>query len=126
MVLLGTLGVLGVIIAAVGVFGVMAYAVERQHREIGVRISLGASPAAIVAMVLTGAATLIGCGLLIGVAAAWYVSSFARAFLFQIQPTDVRVFTAAAALLAAVGLAAALIPARRAARIDPMVILRLE
>jgi predicted permease len=124
MAMLGLLGALGLVIAAVGIFGVMAYTVTQRTSEIGVRMALGATPAGIVSMVLKGAATLIAAGLVLGAAAAWPLASFAEAFLFQLTPTDPRVFVGAIALLAVVGLFAAVIPARRAAKVDPLKSLR--
>jgi putative ABC transport system permease protein len=124
MALIGLLGLLGLVIAAVGIFGVMAYTVAQRTGEIGVRMALGATPAGIVTMVLRAAVLLIVAGLGIGALAAWPLSALTSAFLFQVEPTDVRVFALALAVLAVVGLAAAAIPARRAARVDPLHSLR--
>jgi putative ABC transport system permease protein len=124
MALMAILGIMALVIAAAGMFGVMAYVVAQRTNEFGVRIALGATSRQIVSMVLKGAAGLIACGLAIGAVAAWYLSSFAEAFLFQVQPTDPRVFAAALILLALAGLTAAAIPARRAAAVDPLVSLR--
>ena len=124
MALIGLLGALGLVIAAVGIFSVMAYTVAQRTSEIGVRMALGATPAGIVTMVLRAAVLLIVTGLGIGALAAWPLSALTRTFLFQIEPGDVRVFGLAVALLAVVGLAAAAIPARRAARVDPLHSLR--
>jgi putative ABC transport system permease protein len=124
MALLVILGVLGLVIAGVGIFGVMAYTVARRTNEIGVRIALGATPRRILTMVLGDATWLIGFGLAVGAVAAWYLTSFAKAFLFQLQPTDPRVFAAALATLALIGFVAALLPARRAAAVDPLRSLR--
>jgi ABC-type antimicrobial peptide transport system permease subunit len=124
MALLGILGVLGLVIAAAGILGVMAYVVAQRTGEIGIRMALGATRGRIMSMVLRSATTLIVTGLAVGALAAWYLSSFAEAFLFQIAPTDVRVFAAALVLLALTGLGAALVPARRAASVDPLRSLR--
>lgn len=120
MALLTILGVLGLLIAAVGIFSVMAYTVARRTNEIGLRIALGAAPRRILSMVLKDATWLIGFGLAIGATAAWPLTSLAKSFLFQLQPTDGRVFAAALATLALVGFTAALVPARRAAAVDPL------
>jgi putative ABC transport system permease protein len=124
MALLTLLGALGLVIAAVGIFGVMAYTVAQRTAEIGVRLAMGATPRRILTMVLKDAGVLIGMGLIIGAAAAWQLTSFAEAFLFQIKPTDTRVFAVVMMTLALVGLAAAAVPARRAARVDPLKSLR--
>ena len=126
MLLLGLFGALGLLLSAVGVYGVMAYGVSQRVREIGVRIALGATPSKVVAMVLLNAAVLVGTGLTIGGFGAWYLSAVAKAFLFRIQPTDARAFAAALLLLAGAAFVAAVIPARRAASVDPMNALRAE
>ena len=126
MLLLGTFGVLGLVIAAVGIYGLMAFVVAQRTREIGVRIALGASQSSVVAMVLVKASVLVMSGLAAGGVAAWYLSAAARTFLFRLEPTDPRAFGAAAILLLVAALVASAIPARRAARVDPMVALRAE
>jgi predicted permease len=126
MLLLGLFGLLGLTIAAVGVYGVMATVVSARTREIGVRMALGATRRHVVGMVLRRAGGLVVSGLLIGGIAAWSLSAVARSFLFRLEPTDPRAFAAAAACLLAAALVASAIPARRAARVDPMVALRAE
>jgi putative ABC transport system permease protein len=126
MLLLGLFGLLGLVIAAVGIYGLMAFLVAQRTREIGVRIALGASRSRVVAMVLVKAAVLVTSGLVIGGAAAWYLSAASRAFLFHVEPTDPRAFAAAAVSLLVAALLASAIPARRAACVDPMVALRTE
>jgi predicted permease len=126
MTLFALLGVLGLVISAVGVYGVMAYLVAQRTNEIGVRIALGATPGGVVAMVLGRAGALIGIGLAIGTAVALYASRFAKSFLFQLEPNDPRVFAAALTVLALAGLVASVVPARRAAAVDPIVALRRE
>jgi predicted permease len=124
MALLALFGVLGLVIAAVGIYGVMAYVVAQRTSEIGVRMALGATAGNVVGMVLRRAAVLIASGLAIGGAAAWYLSAGVRTFLFEIEPNDPRVFAAAVAVLAVAGLAASAVPARRASTVDPLVALR--
>jgi putative ABC transport system permease protein len=126
MALLALFGVLGLVIAAVGIYGVMAYVVAQRTNEIGVRMALGATPGRVLSMVLGRAAALMAAGLAIGGASAWYLSVGVKTFLFEVQPNDVRVFAAALMVLAAAGLAASAIPARRASRVDPMIALRAE
>jgi putative ABC transport system permease protein len=126
MLLLGLFGLLGLVIAAVGLYGVMAYLVSRRTREIGVRMALGATRSNVVRMVLLNACALVASGLVIGTVAAWYLSAAAKAFLFRLEPTDPRAFAAAAVSLLVAALVASAIPARRAAGVDPMVALRAE
>jgi putative ABC transport system permease protein len=126
MLLLGLFGLLGLVIAAVGIYGLMAFLVAQRTREIGVRIALGASQSRVVGMVLVKACVLVTSGLAIGSVAAWYLSATARAFLFQLEPTDPRAFAAAVGALVAASLLASALPARRAARVDPIVALRSE
>ena len=126
MLLLGLFGLLGLVISAVGIYGVMAYVVSQRTREIGVRMALGATRGDVVGMVLKNATLLVVIGLLIGGAGAWYLSSTAERFLFKLDSNDPRAFIAAIAALAAAGLIASAIPARRAASVDPMVALRGE
>jgi putative ABC transport system permease protein len=126
MLLLGLFGVLGLVIASVGVYGLMAFLVAQRTREIGVRIALGATRSRVVGMVLRRALLLVGAGLVIGAAGAWYLSAGARVFLYSLEPTDPRAYAAAALALATASLVASWIPARRAARVDPVVALRSE
>jgi putative ABC transport system permease protein len=124
MSLIGLLGVLGLVIAGVGIFGVVAYVVSQRTNEFGVRLALGATPRRIVAMVLRSAAVLIGSGLAIGSVAAWKLAALAETFLFLVRPSDLRIFGVAIGVLAVTGVAAAIIPARRAAAVDPLTSLR--
>ena len=126
MLLIGLFGVLGLVISAVGIYGVMAYVVSQRTREIGVRMALGATRGNVVGMVLKNASVLVGVGLLIGAAGAWYLSSSAERFLFRLEASDPRAFIAAIVVLALAALIASVIPARRAASVDPMVALRAE
>jgi putative ABC transport system permease protein len=126
MLLLGLFGLLGLVISAVGIYGVMGYLVSQRTREIGVRMALGATRAHVMRMVLLNACVLVVSGLILGGAAAWYLSAAARTFLFSIEATDPRAFAAAFLLLALAALVASAIPARRAASVDPMVALRAE
>lgn len=126
MLMLGLFGVLGLVIAAVGIYGVMAYVVAQRTREIGVRMALGASRRNVIGMVVLNAAVLVMAGALAGSIGAWYLSATAKAFLFGLEPTDPRAFAAALVLLMSAALIATVIPARRAASVDPMVALRSE
>jgi putative ABC transport system permease protein len=126
MLLLGLFGLLGLVISAVGVYGVMAYLVAQRTREIGVRMALGATRANVIGMVLLNAAALVASGFVVGGIAAWYLSATATAFLFRLEPTDPRAFAAALVSLAVAALVASAIPARRAASVDPIVALRAD
>jgi predicted permease len=126
MALLALFGVLGLVIAAIGIYGVMAYVVAQRTTEIGVRMALGATRGDVVGMVLRRASVLVAAGLGIGAAVSWYVSASVRTFLFDVRPNDVRIFAAALAVLAAAALVASAIPARRAASVDPLIALRGE
>jgi ABC-type antimicrobial peptide transport system permease subunit len=103
-----------------------AYAVARRTREIGVRIAFGARPADVVRRMIADAAWPIALGTLAGLGAAWLTTGVIASFLFETEPTDPATFAAVAVGLAAAGLVAAWIPARRAARVDPVAALRAE
>jgi putative ABC transport system permease protein len=126
MLLLGLFGLLGLVISAVGIYGVMAYVVSQRTREIGVRMALGATRATVLRMVLLNACALVAAGLVLGGLGAWYLSATAKTFLFQLDSNDPRAFAAALVSLAIAALVASIIPARRAASVDPMVALRSE
>jgi predicted permease len=126
MLLLGLFGVLGLVISAVGLYGVMAYVVSQRTREIGVRMALGATRSKVVGMVLINACTLVAAGLIIGGVGAWYLSATAKTFLFGLEPNDPRAYVAALMSLLLAGAIASIIPARRAASVDPVVALRAE
>lgn len=122
----GFFGVLALIVAGIGIFGVMAFRVSRRVNEIGVRMALGASRPGIFALVLreAGAMVLVGC--LIGAVFALVLARLARAMLFEVSPADPGFYAVAALVLAIAGIGAAWLPARRAARVDPMTALRCE
>jgi putative ABC transport system permease protein len=126
MLLIGLFGALGLVISAVGLYGVMAYAVSQRTREIGVRMALGATQGSVMRMVMHSAGVMVVTGLVIGAAGAWWLSTFAGAFLFRIEATDPRAFGVAIAVLLLAAAMAAALPARRAAAVDPMVALRAE
>jgi putative ABC transport system permease protein len=126
MLLLGLFGLLGIIIAGIGIYGVMAYAVTQRTQEFGIRLALGAGPSTILWSVLRRASLYLAAGLVIGVMAAWGLAGLVEGFLFEVQPHDLTVYTGVLTVLALTGLAAAFLPARRAARVDPLVALRME
>ncbi len=119
-------GVLGLVLAAVGLYGVMAYTVEQRTREIGVRMALGADRAHVVRMVLRGAFFQIGIGLGLGIPLAIVAGWLMTHQLFGVSPWDPRMLTIATLLLCAAALLASWIPAARAASVDPMIALRTE
>jgi putative ABC transport system permease protein len=119
-------GVLGLVLAAVGLYGVMAYSVEQRTSEIGVRMALGAGRARVVLMVLRGAFLQIGIGLGLGIPLAIAAGRLMTGQLFGVSPWDPRMLTVATLLLCAAALLASWIPAARAATVEPMVALRTE
>jgi ABC-type antimicrobial peptide transport system permease subunit len=119
-------GVLGLVLAAVGLYGVMAYTVEQRTSEIGVRMALGAGRASVVRMVLRGAFFQIGIGLGLGIPLAIVAGRLMTRQLFGVSPWDPRMLTVATFLLCVAALLASWIPATRAASVDPMVALRTE
>ena len=114
------------LIAACGLYGLMAYAVTQRRREIGVRMALGADRGDVLRLVLTRALRIVVAGLIVGLAAAVGVTRVLQTFLFGVTPTDPLAFTIVTLLLMVVGLMAAWLPARRATRIDPCAALRAE
>jgi ABC-type antimicrobial peptide transport system permease subunit len=119
-------GVLGLVLAAIGLYGVLAYTVERRTAEIGVRMALGADRGRVVAMVLSGAFWQVGAGLALGLPAAVGAGKLMSGQLFGVEPWDPVMLTLATLLLGLAALMASLIPALRAAGVEPMVALRIE
>jgi len=126
MVLLVTFAGVAVLLATTGIFGVLSYLVSQRTSELGIRVALGASPWRILWLVLRQAGGWIGTGLALGAAGALALTYYLEALLFQVKRTDPWTYAGAALLLTAVSLAAALIPARRGAKVDPMTALRYE
>ena len=126
MMLLALFGILGLSIASVGIYGVMAYAVSQRTQEIGIRMALGALPSTILRSVLGSALLTMMVGIAIGLIGAWGLSGLVRGFLFEVPPHDPRVYAGALLVLATAGLGAAFVPARRASSIDPLSAVRME
>jgi len=125
-VLSSAFGVLATLLAAVGLYGVIAFAVARRTPEIGVRLALGAVPADVLRMVLLDAGRMAAAGIVIGLSAAFVLSRYVESQLFGIHAANPALYAGAAAVLAAVAVLAAYVPARRASRIDPVSALRYE
>ena len=124
--LLGVFAVVGLLLAAVGVYAVTAYSVAQRTHEIGIRLALGATAAQVVQSFVRRAAAPLGLGLLAGLAGAGALGRTLEAFLVGIEPFDAVTLLVVAAILAGVALVASMVPARRAARVDPLTALRCE
>jgi ABC-type antimicrobial peptide transport system permease subunit len=129
MALMASLAVLALALAGVGVYGVMSYAVEQRRREIGIRLALGAQTSDVLRLMVRQGMTLAGAGVVIGVAAALALAKLMTGFsslLFGVKATDPATYALISLLLLTVALLAALVPARRATKVDPMVTIRCE
>jgi len=124
--LLGVFGLLALLLASIGLYGVASYSVAQRTREIGVRMALGAQPSNVLALVLGRGLVLVGAGLVLGLLVALAAAGVMRALVVGIDPRDPLTFIATAVALGAVALFATWLPARRATRIDPLVALRTE
>jgi predicted permease len=125
-VLLGTFGTVALILAAIGVFGIVSFTVNQQTREFGIRIALGARPQNLVWWVVRRGLALAAAGIMIGLPAAWATARLVRSLLLGVSAADPVTFAGVTLLLSAAALAACVIPARRAAGVDPIISLRYE
>jgi putative ABC transport system permease protein len=124
MVMMGLFAATGLMLAAVGLYGVMAYSVGQQRTELGVRLALGAEPHAVLGLVLREGMKPVAVGIAIGLAAASALTSVMSTLVFEIRPFDPLTFAVVPVLLAAAAMLACYIPARRALRVDPLIALR--
>ena len=120
----GFFGALALLLAALGLYGIVAQAVSARRTEIGLRMALGAQPTGIVRLVFHRIGVLIVAGLALGLAGSWWAARFIAPLLFQVEARDPTTFAGTAAVLVAVGVLAAWVPARRAAGLDPATVLR--
>jgi len=126
MLLLGLFASLALVLAGVGIYGMMAHRVGQRLHEIGIYIALGAQPGDVLRLVLLDGAKLALAGIAVGLACSFAFARVLSGLLFAVKPTDPATFATVALLLATVGMAACYIPARRTLRVDPMVALRHE
>jgi ABC-type antimicrobial peptide transport system permease subunit len=120
----GAIGVLGLLLTAIGLYGVMSYLVASRSAELGIRIALGATPGRLHREVLGQAARLVAGGIALGVPAAMLIAFALKTFLAGLSPLDPIAFAAAAAVMGIVAFAASYLPARRVAKVDPLLALR--
>jgi ABC-type antimicrobial peptide transport system permease subunit len=124
--LLGFLAGLAVLLSAIGIYGVISYGVSRRRHEIGVRMALGAGRWDVIRLMMKGGLLLALAGVLAGSSAAYWLTRLIAKRLYQVTPTDPVTFASVALFLIAVAIVACYLPARRAARLDPMAALRCE
>jgi predicted permease len=126
LALVGTFAGIALVLAAIGVYGVMAFMVAGRSREISIRLALGARPREVMRMILRDGAWLTAVGVLVGLIVAWVLTRTMQALLFETSPTDPATFAAFASVIALAAMLACFVPARRATRVDPVTALRAE
>jgi putative ABC transport system permease protein len=126
MMLLVAFSLVALTLAAVGISGVVAFAVSQRTREIGIRMALGAQKGSVIRLVLNRSMTAALIGVGIGLAASYGLTRFLTGLLYEVKPMDPLVLSAAALILASIAFLACYLPARRAAKVDPMIALRCE
>jgi putative ABC transport system permease protein len=122
--LLGLFGLLALVLASVGIYGVVSYGVAERRREIGIRTALGARPRDVLGMVIGGALRLAAAGMVMGAVAALALSRLLSSLLFEVGPADPATYAVVVLLIGSVVLAACIVPARGALRVDPNTVIR--
>jgi len=122
----GFFGLLALLLASIGLYGLLSYGVASRTREIGIRMALGAGRRTVLSLILREAVFLVLIGLVVGVPVVLYVSRFASTLLFELSPTDPVSLAVAGTILMLVALVAGYVPARRATKVDPLIALRDE
>jgi ABC-type antimicrobial peptide transport system permease subunit len=126
MLFLVVFAAIGLLLAALGIYGVLAYSVARRTREIGIRMAVGAERRHVLTMIMVEGGRLVALGIVLGLIAAFCLTRLIRHQLFQVSPTEPHVFIAVVLVLLTIALLACFLPARRAMRINPMEALRYE
>jgi ABC-type lipoprotein release transport system permease subunit len=126
MLLLSIFAGVALVLAAIGIYGLMSYAVQQRTQELGIRMALGANRSNVLRLVMAQGTKLAVCGVVLGLALAWGLTRLIASLLFGVKAADPTTFGLVAGILAAVALGAAYIPARRATTIDPLIALRYE
>jgi ABC-type antimicrobial peptide transport system permease subunit len=126
MLLLSAFASLALLLATIGLYGVLSYAVTQRSRELGLRKALGASAGSLVRMVVSRGLALTAMGLVLGLGLAWMGARTLQSLLYGVTAADPATFAAVVGMLGTIALAACYLPARRASRVDPMVVLREE
>jgi len=124
--LLGAFAALALLLAIVGIYGVVSHSVAQRRQELGVRLALGAQPADVFRLVVRQGAVLAAAGVFVGLAGSWLLTPVLRSWLYEIEPGDPFTFVGVAAVLVAIALVATAIPARRATKVDPVLAMRAE